>query len=174
MQRIASGDNEAFEELLNQHGAMLARLVGRILAWNSDCDDVLQDVLMTVWQRASTYRGRGSLEGWLRKMAVNQCRNRFRSMMLLKRKISQLALILTTSRKTANDDPIYTSTKHNLAVDPELQVALGELPLDDRTAIVLYYLEEQSGEEVAATLGVSPGDVICTSSPDQKKTETTT
>ncbi|MCA9198782.1 MAG: hypothetical protein KDA87_14640, partial [Planctomycetales bacterium] len=65
MQRLAAGDNQAMQSLIAQFGPMLQRLIGRLTAWDDASDDILQEVLVKAWDRASEFRGTGSLEGWL-------------------------------------------------------------------------------------------------------------
>ena len=65
MVRLRQGDQAAMCELLNRHGEMLARLVGRLTAWHADREDILQEVLLSIWQKSGSYRGEGSLEGWI-------------------------------------------------------------------------------------------------------------
>ena len=80
MRDVATGNERAMAQLLQIHGPMLQRLIGRLTAWQSDdLDDLLQETLVTAWQRAGEFRGDGSLAGWLRTIAVNKCRNHFRA-----------------------------------------------------------------------------------------------
>ena len=151
MKRIAARDEAAICELLELHGEMLARLVGRLLVWHSDCDDVLQEVLLSVWQRAGSYRGQGSLEGWLKKIALNRCRNHFRALSAVQRKLERFS-ILIGKRETDQPTPSTFSNKDD--GQTPLMLALRKLDGKDRTAIVLFYLEEMPGEEVAASLGI--------------------
>lgn len=137
------------QELLAQHGDMLATLVGRLTAWHADRDDILQDVLVTVWQKAGSYREQGSLEGWLRRIAVNRCRNHFRSLQVLRRKLEALAFQLP--------DPVPSNSAGTDEISPSLQRALQRLNQTERSLVVMYYLEQMSGEEVAQWLGIRPG-----------------
>lgn len=155
MQRISSGNELALQELIVLHGDMLARLVGRLMAWHADSDDVLQEVLLTVWRKANRFEGQGSLEGWLRRIAVNRCRNHFRATSILQRKIEQLATLLTASQSNQEDyKTSYTFAENAIDEASPLGIALRQLPTDDRAAIVLVYLEELSPDDVSETLGI--------------------
>ena len=69
MQRISQGDQPSLERLVATYGDSIALLIGRLLAWHADCDDVMQEVLLTAWRNAGSYRGQGSLEGWLKPVS---------------------------------------------------------------------------------------------------------
>ena len=151
MSRLKQGDDTAMCELLARHGDMLARLVGRLTAWHVDREDILQEVLLSVWQKSGTYLGNGSLEGWLKRVAVNQCRNHFRAANSIKRLIERFALLIHPSESFETEYSVYGNEP-----DEELQLALRRLSELDRTALVLFYLEEMPGDQVAEVLNVRP------------------
>ena len=144
MRRLGSGDESALTELIELHGQMLARLVGRLTAWNSDHEDVFQEVLLQIWQKANSYRGTGPLEGWLRRLAVNRCRNHLRRQNSFRK---LLANWFEQNRKQVTDATADEPSS-------KIQNALAELSLNERTVLVLYYLEEMSGAEAATALGI--------------------
>ena len=147
MRQLANGDAQAMERLLHFHGESLARLVGRLTAWHVDQDDILQDVLVQVWTKAGSFRADGSLEGWLKRIAVNRCRNHFRSLASWKRKLERLTMLTTTHHY---EDPLVEFD----GVDDALKNALTCLSQEERTTVVLYYLEQMPGAEVAQTMGI--------------------
>ena len=135
------------ERLLGIHGESLARLVGRLTAWHADQDDILQEVLVQVWTKASSYRAEGSLEGWLKRIAVNRCRNHFRTLASWRRKIERLTMLTNSSQY---EDPAVEFD----GIDDSLRDALTSLSQDERTTVVLYYLEQMPGESVAQVMNV--------------------
>lgn len=152
MRLIADGDPQGMQALLTIHGPMLARLIGRLTAWHADMDDVMQEVLLQVWNKAGSYRGHGSLEGWLKRIAVNRCRNHFRALATWQRKLEKLALL-------GHVDHYIDPPTHIDGIDDELKQALAKLTPDERTAVVLFYLEQLSGEEVAQLTDSKPETV---------------
>ncbi len=148
MRSLRAGDEAAMRRLLEMHGEMLSRLVGRLTGWHADRDDILQDVLLAVWQKAGTFRESGSLESWLRSIAINRCRNYFRASSSLRRMVERLVSFGVA--ESAKDIDL-------LEVDEakqRLQVGLQRLSQADRTVLVLFYLEENSGEEISRMLKI--------------------
>lgn len=157
MKRLADGDQNAMRELLDRHGAAIARLVGRLTGWHEDREDILQEVLLNVWRKAGSYRGDGSLEGWLKRMAINRCRNHFRTSNSIKRLIEKFALATATQQLQESKHTVYRHQPDSeMEQGSELRSALGRLSQPDRTALVLFYLEEMSGAQVAKSLGIRP------------------
>ena len=148
MARLERGEAEAMEELVRLHGEPLDRLVGRLTAWHADKEDILQEVFLTVWKRAGSFRGDGSLAGWLRRIAINTCRNQQRGEQVLLRKLKQLARI--RGRHAVEPLPQEQDEKAE-----EVQSALAKLKPADRTVLVLFYLEELEGPRIAELLNIS-------------------
>jgi RNA polymerase sigma factor (sigma-70 family) len=81
--------------------------------------------------------------GWVFRVAVNHGRNRFRRRRLERRK-----------------PPPRDRDRPDVEVaDPALSRALGRMPLDQRTVIVLRFHLDWSIDEIAAALGCPPGTV---------------
>ncbi|MCA9234398.1 MAG: RNA polymerase sigma factor [Planctomycetales bacterium] len=145
MERLAAGDKTAMNELVAEYGPALHRLVGRLTGWASDADDLLQEVLITAWRKANRYHGSGSLEGWLRRLAINVCHSRLRALGKLSRRF----------QSSADLDAVPTGEPHTpTAREEALAATFGKLRQADRSVLVLYYMENLSGEEVAAALNI--------------------
>ena len=151
MKRIAAGDESALTELVQRYGQSLAATVNRLMAGGRDCEDILQEVLMTVWQKPHQFDGHGSLEGWLKRIAVNRCRNHFRMTSMILRKLEAFAeqfggRVSSTARAV--------QAKQNQDVRNQVEDALSQLAFDDRSVLVLFYLDEMTGGEIANLLNI--------------------
>ncbi len=68
--RVATGDQEAFERLYEQTSSLLYTLVLRIVGTPSDAADLLQEVYLEAWRKASNYdTARGTPTAWLVTLA---------------------------------------------------------------------------------------------------------
>ena len=75
LERIAAGDEEAFEALYHRYHRRLAGYLHRFLGTperRADVDEVLDDVMMTVWERAGRFDGRSQPSTWLFGIAYHK------------------------------------------------------------------------------------------------------
>lgn len=80
MARIAAGEREALRHLYDATSAKLFGVCLRILSDREECEDVLQDVYVTIWRRADRYDGsRASVMTWVSTIARNRAIDRLRA-----------------------------------------------------------------------------------------------
>jgi RNA polymerase sigma-70 factor, ECF subfamily len=78
--RIARKDNAAFQELYHCYKALLIFTVHRVLEDFDDTQDVVQDLFVTIWQKAHLYESsKGKPSTWLTCMARNRAIDLIRS-----------------------------------------------------------------------------------------------
>jgi RNA polymerase sigma-70 factor (TIGR02960 family) len=71
--RARTGDKDAFGALVDPYLRELHVHCYRMLGSVHDAEDVLQEVLMRAWRHLGSYDGRGSLRGWLYRIATTRC-----------------------------------------------------------------------------------------------------
>lgn len=80
MTRIAAGERDALKQLYDATSAKLFGVCLRILSDREECEDVLQDVYVTIWRRADRYDGaRAGVMTWLSTIARNRAIDRLRA-----------------------------------------------------------------------------------------------
>ena len=66
IQKIQKGDRKAFGAFYDRHSALVYSIALRILKKPEDANDVVQEIFVTVWQKASHFSARkGTPEAWL-------------------------------------------------------------------------------------------------------------
>jgi RNA polymerase sigma-70 factor (ECF subfamily) len=79
LRAFAGGSEQAFKELVRQYEAPLYRFVWRQVRNHAEAADLCQETFVKVFLKASSFRGESSFRTWLFQIAINQCRNHFRS-----------------------------------------------------------------------------------------------
>ncbi len=136
----ARKSGEAFNELVDRHGAMVFRTCGRVLRDAHAAEDAAQAVFLALARQPDAVRG--SLPGWLHEVARR----------------TSLKLLRSRRRRTIHErEAPAMQTPEDSPWREELDAALASLPAMLREAIVLRYLEGRTQEEAARTAGCPPG-----------------
>jgi len=149
-----SSDAAAAKILAEQLLPMVTRLVRRLMAWSDDADDLVQDVLVTALAKRKSFHGQASLETWITRIAINQCRAHQRKRWLRERLLRAWAQ-QGEPRSTQQSQPVDFALAGERAA--AVRAAVARLPARSREAIVLCYLEGMSVAEAAKALVVRPG-----------------
>ena len=110
--------------------------------------DMLQDGFIKVFTNIGSYDGRGSFEGWIRRIVVNVALDYIRSADLLKN-----AECIDAVKETSAEN-IDSSTIDRLSAE-ELMEIIGELPSGFRTVFNVYAIEGYSHKEIAGMLYIT-------------------
>jgi RNA polymerase sigma-70 factor (ECF subfamily) len=144
VRRGAVGDEDLVREL---YDATYRRLVGQLAVLTgsrAEAEDVVQEAFVRLLNRPRSLVGLDSPEAWLRTVAVNQARSRWRRM---RRQVGLLPEVATDLGDGLTPDRVALLT------------ALRQLPTPQREAIALHHLADLSVAEVATTLGVPAGTI---------------
>lgn len=145
LQRAAAGQPQALTILYEQYAPVVHRAAYRLTGSRADADDVLQDVFVGLPEALRRYAGRGSLEGWIRKVAIRT------ALMRMRGASRRREVPLEEVTPAAPADP--AAELHRAA----LERALAALPDALRVVFVLKEVEGYSHAEIAQLLGIREG-----------------
>ena len=77
--RARSGDDVAFEELVEPYRRELQAHCYRILGSVADAEDAFQESLTAAWKGLARFEGRASFRTWLYRIATRRCVNMLRA-----------------------------------------------------------------------------------------------
>ncbi|MGO9991669.1 MAG: RNA polymerase sigma factor [Steroidobacteraceae bacterium] len=138
--RISHGDRDAFRELYLHYHRRLARFLTRITHRYEDAEEVINDTLWIVWQRAADFRGASQVSTWIMGIAYRRALNLIRRAATHER---VMALEAIDGEATVSD------TGRALEERQQLDYALAQLPLEQRLVLEFTYYFDHSCEEVA-------------------------
>jgi RNA polymerase sigma-70 factor (ECF subfamily) len=75
---IADGDEAAFDRIFALHSKKVFHIAYRLLGNRDEAEDAVQEVFLTVFQKANTFRGQAQFSTWLYRLAVNAALSRLR------------------------------------------------------------------------------------------------
>lgn len=161
VQRVQSGDKEAFDVLVLKYQHKLVKLISRYIRDPSEVMDVAQESFLKAYRALPNFRGDSAFYTWLYRIAINTAKN----------------YLVAQSRRPPDDDVNSTeaeqydgesdlkenATPERLLLRDEIEQtvvdAIEQLPEDLRTAITLRELEGLSYEDIAIAMDCPIGTV---------------
>jgi RNA polymerase sigma-70 factor (ECF subfamily) len=152
VRRIRLGDAEAFEELFHAYYEPLCGFVLGYVRSAETAEDVVQEMLASLWERRTEWDVRGSVRGYLFSAARNRALSHLRHARVVAR-WQESAL-----REIGARNPAGASADERVRTD-ELAMALARaierLPARRRQTYTLRWQQELSLAEIAAVMGVT-------------------
>lgn len=145
--RCLAGDADAVRAFVDHFHALVFSICFRMLGHRHDAEDATQDVFVRAFRHLDHWDHSRPLRPWLLTIAANRCRTR-----LAKRTKTPVAM--EHAHEIAGSNPA-----RSLDLAEELQRGLGELREDYRMCFLLFYEQQLSVQEVAATLECPEGTV---------------
>jgi RNA polymerase sigma-70 factor, ECF subfamily len=76
LERLRSGDETAFDELIRRYHTRLVRFARTFVANQQSAEDVVQDTWVAVIRGMERFEARSSLQTWIYRICVNRARSR--------------------------------------------------------------------------------------------------
>lgn len=141
-------NNRVYQKALySLYEKTLFNLSLKYCANSEEAEDNLHDTFIEIYANIKKYKGNGSFEGWMKKIAINKAISKFKSSML----------------NQHLDTIIYPILDEEVAIDSDalsldfLLQLIQELPNQYRLVFNLYELDDYSHREIATLLSISEG-----------------
>lgn len=141
LRRISCADQDAFRELYLDYHGRLARFLFRVTRHHGDVEEIINDVLLIVWESAGDFRGASRVSSWIFGIAYRRALNCIRRSTARSRATTRAA----EGVETRVEDAAGRTADHQL-----LDLALSCLPPEQRLVVILAYRMDYSCEEIAA------------------------
>ncbi|BDH60530.1 RNA polymerase subunit sigma [Lysinibacillus sp. PLM2] len=150
-------DNREKEGLLREamdtYGHYLKRVVYALVKDEQKAEDIVQEVFIRYYINLESFEGRASVKTFLYSIALNQCRNYFKSWSYRKILLSNIVQHTFVSKQTPESEMLKRESSK------EIEEALGKLPFKYKEVIWLYYYIEMSVVEISEVLNCSVNTV---------------
>src|SRR3972149_264190 len=135
---VTAGDPAAQEAVYRAFEAPVYNLARRICRTTEDAEDVLQETFLEVFRSIGSFRGDGSLWGWVRTIAASKAFMRLRR---------------NKYRETEElQDDVVPIRREDAALRMDLEAALERLHPTSRAVVWLHDVEGYTHEEIAALM----------------------
>jgi RNA polymerase sigma factor (sigma-70 family) len=142
MLAFCGGSEAAFAELFDRYAEPLRRLITRMTGNPTLSMDLVQSAFLSVIRARGRFIHGNMFKPWLYAIAINGLRTHL-----------QRAKREVLSADGETPDPGYEPTLVDPGMQKEVIFALGQLPVDQREAVILHQFEGFSFAEIAVSLG---------------------
>ena len=154
MRRLQGGEATALAPLMQRWEGPVKRFIFRLVGHPAEAEDLAQEVFVRVFTKRTTYRPGAKFSTWCFAIAANQAKNRLRWWH------RRPALSLDAWNAAGGDmaDESRAGAQASTEAVRREQItavreAVAALPLELRTALVLFEYEDQSVADIATALG---------------------
>ena len=139
-------DAKAQGELYSTYNRVLFAICLRYSPNYTEAEDNLQDAFLTIFKKVSQYQGKGSFEGWMKRVTVNTVLQKYR-------KQRAFEIVDEGQIEDEADDEVESD---GIPLDFLLKI-VQELPDRYRLVFSMYVLDGYQHKEIAEMLRISDG-----------------
>ena len=152
VRRMTEGDSQAFDQLMGYYYPKVLRMAYLISGNHADSEDIVQETFVLCWMNRKKIKEPERFSSWLYRTLTREawriCRKSRREQPL--------------EEVYGEEEPQVSSVLDEVLAhyrDDELYRAIRNLPVKQRTAVVLYYFNQMSTREIAGIMGCLEGTV---------------
>ncbi|MDP5060943.1 MAG: RNA polymerase sigma factor [Maribacter sp.] len=139
-------NRQAQEELYNSYKKKLYPVCLKYCSSHSEAEDHLHDTFIIIFDTIIKYKGKGSFEGWMKRIAINKAIDKYKK--------NNVYSLDDNTANTLTED--YTLEDEDLPPTLEALIALiQELPNQYRIIFNLYEIDGFSHKEISELLNIS-------------------
>jgi RNA polymerase sigma-70 factor, ECF subfamily len=142
--------NKALEIIMDIYGEEIKRFIFSYTKNSAQAEDITQEVFVNVFLKLHTFNGNSSLRTWIYSIAINKCKDYFKSWHYRK--------VQFFGQFTEQDMTHFQSPERIVTLRAESTVLIKQvlsLPLKYREILLLYYYREFSLHEICELLEIS-------------------
>jgi RNA polymerase sigma-70 factor (ECF subfamily) len=151
VERCRSGDEHAFQELVDRYKDLVFALIARTLQDRSRAEDLAQDVFLRIHRGLPYFRGEARLSTWIYRIVANVC--------LQEHGRPPAAVSLDNDPTRAKAAGAADRQFSDLELRDRLEKAIARLPANYRLLIAAHYLQGVQYEGLAEALQLPLGTV---------------
>ena len=148
MARVQRGDKACFATLIRRHLDALYSYAMRLSRSPASAEDLVQETCLAAWQHASRYRPKKArVTTWLHSIL----HNKFVDAMRKSAPEYDNEAVAAALAEGSTDSHVVTTQQQQMLLE-----LIGDLPIEQRSAILLTYMQSFSNREVAQIMNISP------------------
>lgn len=139
------GKRQAQKQVYEKFAPKMLVVCMRYMQNQFEAEDALTNAFVKVFEKVSQFKEKGSFEGWIRRIVVNECLN-----LLRKKRLLYAELNVENVSETMQYNPLDAEYSRE-----DLMCFINQLPTGYKTVFNLYAIEGYSHKEIAEKLNIS-------------------
>jgi len=151
LQKVIEGDISKFSYFIEKYKDMAFSIAFRILNNREDAEEIVQDSFLRAFKSLEKFRHDSKFSTWFYRIVVN---NSLSKLTREKKDTLNIDIEMVSDSIIENVESVYkglTKTDQQKFIN----YALNELCIEDRLLLTLYYLNENSIEEIVEIMNIS-------------------
>jgi RNA polymerase sigma-70 factor (ECF subfamily) len=162
IKKCQQNDVKAMELIYNEYAPSLLGICLRYMKEPNTAEDVMQDAFITIYTKINQFEGKGSFEGWIKKITVNTALMQLRQNkkefitdhFVEDSRVEMLHYENESETLVDNPEQLIANTEFSQV---EIIEAISLLPTGFRTVLNMYVLEGFKHSEISEKLDISIG-----------------
>jgi len=150
MKQVAKYDSIAFEQLYNQSSGAVFGLAMSILGHQADAEDVVQETFISIYNKASTYKGKGKGMAWIFTITRNH------ALMKIRERNKHSHIDLDEVHNVGNENTI----EEDIHKETLVKVLLNTLKEDERQIVVMHAMSNMKHKDIAQVMNLPLSTVL--------------
>lgn len=149
--RSRNGDHAAFAWIMREHKHLVHTIAMRVLRHREDAEEAAQDAFVKAYRNLGGYAGNARFSTWLYSIAYRTAISKLRGRHAATSDLEEAPanVLIAPAAPDGGDADRRQALEH----------ALARLSPEDATVVTLFYLSEQSVDEIVTVTGLSASNV---------------
>ena len=152
IEKCKDGDLQSFRELIESVSPFAFSVAFRVLGDEELAKDIVQDTMVTLWQKLKKINSTGSFKTWLYRIVINKCYDQLRK--------NKREPEFRPDEKTWELISNHVSERPSLELENEeiarvINLMTGKLSPKQKAVFVLSEIEEMPADEISEITGMS-------------------
>jgi RNA polymerase sigma-70 factor (ECF subfamily) len=152
---VLAGDMQAFRLLIQRHERLVGHMIARVVKKDEEREELCQDVFLKVLDKLGEFSFQSKLSTWIATIAYRQAINHLRKVKMVFSEIPEEESF--TKRFIESDNP--QSILEDQDMDVFVMKLVEQLPVQYKTILTLYHVEDMSYPEICEITGMPEGTV---------------
>lgn len=153
--RVLNGDMQAFRLLIKQHERLVLHMIARVVKRDEEIEELCQDVFLKVYDKLADFEFNSKLSTWIATIAYRYAINHLRKTKMYLTELPDDERFHNRFLSEDNPQDMLLEADEDAFINKLIE----QLPIQYRTVLTLYHLEQMTYPEICEVMKMPEGTV---------------